>query len=306
MPGSKMQSEPHRELPAIRDHRRQWKRCLYVYPVISRRAEGLSIGVNLNPAKDCNFSCLYCQIDRRVPRGLEEVNMSTLAEELREAFRKIDSGEIWRESRFAEVPQKLRRVNDIALSGDGEPTCLPNFDEAVAAAAAAKDEFCRDDVKIVTITNASQLDQPQVQRALPILDSNNGEIWAKLDAGSEDFFQRVNRPQPRISLQRIVDSIISVAKARPVVIQSLFFLIDRAPPLREEIDAYCRRLSDIVDAGGKIKLVQIHTIARSPQDSSATALADAELDRIADTVRAIAPTPVEVYYGANVAPQQQS
>ena len=32
----------------------------FVYAVISSRAHGLSLGVNLNPDKLCNYDCLYC------------------------------------------------------------------------------------------------------------------------------------------------------------------------------------------------------------------------------------------------------
>jgi wyosine [tRNA(Phe)-imidazoG37] synthetase (radical SAM superfamily) len=290
--------------PVTRDHRRQWRRCLYVYPVISRRAKGLSIGVNLNPDKRCTFSCLYCQINRRIRRDLHTVDLDALERELRQAMRAAVSGELWEEQRFARTPPAMRRINDIAVSGDGEPTCLANFDRAVAAAARIKGESNRDDVKIVIITNSTQLDQPQFLRALPILDAHNGEIWAKLDAGTDEYFQQINRPHPRIALQRIVDNIISVARGREVVIQTLLFRLDGSAPAQEELEAYSARIREILDAGGRVKLIQVHTIARSPQDTSAAALGDAQLDAIADQLRAALPdTPVETYYGADVAPQ---
>jgi len=286
-----------------RDHRRQWRRCLYVYPVISRRSKGLSIGVNLNPDKQCNFSCLYCQIDRRVQRDLREVDLATLASELRLALLEATSGSLFAEQRFAETPQPLRRINDIALSGDGEPTCLADFDEAVKVAAVSKKEFGRDDIKIVVITNASQFDRPQFKRALPTLDAENGEIWAKLDAGTEEFFRRVNRPYPVITLRHILENIRSVARDRPIVIQSLFFRLDGQEPPPREIEAYISNVREIVAGGGRIKLVQIHTIARPPASPSARAMEAAGLDAIADKVRAaLGELAVEVYYGADVPP----
>jgi sulfatase maturation enzyme AslB (radical SAM superfamily) len=54
-------------IAAVRDHSRAHANYLYVYPVISRRSRGLSIGVNLNPDKVCNFDCIYCEVDRRTP-----------------------------------------------------------------------------------------------------------------------------------------------------------------------------------------------------------------------------------------------
>jgi len=294
-----MAEPPERiDLPVTRDHRRQWRSCLYVYPVISRRARGLSIGVNLNPDKRCNFSCVYCQINRRIRRNLHEVRLDLLAEELNEALQAVTSGEIWREDRFAPAPEAMRRLNDIALSGDGEPTCLENFDAAVQTVADVKARLGLADVKIVLITNASQLDRPQVLRALPILDANNGEIWAKLDAGTEAYFRRTNRPRKGMTLAQIVRNITRAARTRAIVIQSLFLKIKGEPPSEAQVAAYCARLREILEAGGQIKLIQAHTIARPPASASADSLADAELDAIAETIRTAVPgVTVETFYG---------
>jgi wyosine [tRNA(Phe)-imidazoG37] synthetase (radical SAM superfamily) len=255
--------------------------------------------VNLNPDKRCTFACLYCQIDRSASRGLEKVDLPTLRRELELALAEAATGRIWHEPRFAATPASMRRLNDIAFSGDGEPTCLPNFDQAVSVAAQVKDEMGLEEVKLVVITNASRLDSPQVHRALPILDAHNGEIWAKLDAGREEYFRRVNRPQPAISLDSIVAGITAVARGRAVVIQTLLFALDGAPPPPEEIQAYCQRLRQILDGGGQIRLVQVHTIARNPAEASASPLADRDLDALADTIRrSVAPVPVETFYGA--------
>jgi len=288
----------------IRDHRRQWRDCLYVYPVISRRSKGLSIGVNLNPDKRCTFGCLYCQIDRRVARGLDTVDLDALRRELDLALAEAVSGRLWDEPRFAPTPGEMRRINDIAFSGDGEPTCLAAFDRAVSVAADAKAAAGQDDVKLVVITNASRLDSPQVARALPILDASGGEIWAKLDAGTDAYFHRVNRPHLKLRLDEVVRNIAAVARGRAVVIQTLLFRIRGAPPPPEEVDAYCARLREILDAGGRLKLIQLHTIARSPADAAATRLPDADLDALAARVRrAVGAVPVETYYGQDVPPQ---
>ena len=284
----------------IRDHRRQWRQCLYVYPVISRRAEGLSVGVNLNPDKRCNFACLYCQIDRRSDRGLYQVDLATLRRELEEALTAAGGGQLWREERFAGTPLPLRRINDIAFSGDGEPTCLPDFDRAVAVAAEVKDALGLAEVKLVVITNASQLRSPQLQRALPILDAHNGEIWAKLDAGTAEQFARLNRPAPPVTLRRIVDDIAAVARGREVVIQTLLCRLDGRAPADEELDAYAGRLREIIGGGGRIKLVQLHTVARPPADERVAALSDVELDVLGERVRAaVRDVPVRVYYGGD-------
>ena len=302
----RMTEHADRNAPVTSDHRRQWRRCLYVYPVIARRSKGLSIGVNLNPDKRCNFSCLYCQINRGIRRDLTDVDVEILRDELRLALAEALAGRLWSERRFVSTPLAMRRINDIAFSGDGEPTCLGHFDRAVAAAADARKEFNQDRLKLVVITNASNLRAPQVAGALGILAANNGEIWAKLDAGTEEYFRRINRPRGDFTLAALLDNIKFAARTQPVVIQSLFFRIGGAGPSPAELRAYTRRLGEILDSGGRIKLVQVHTIARAPADASASALADGQLDAIADHIRMSLPdVPVETYYGADVAPQQE-
>ncbi|MBT7171479.1 MAG: radical SAM protein, partial [Phycisphaerales bacterium] len=177
----------------LSDHRRQWLDCCYVYPVISRRSRGLSVGVNLNIDKRCNFACRYCQINRRLKREAFAVDIDVLEAELRAVLSSAADGTIWDEERFGATPEKFRRINDIAFSGDGEPTTVENFPQAVAAAAHVKAELGLDEVQIVIITNATRLGSETFATALEILRENNGHIWAKLDAGTDDYFQRVNR-----------------------------------------------------------------------------------------------------------------
>lgn len=297
------------------DHRRQWRDCTFVYPVISRRAKGLSIGVNLNIDKRCNFGCVYCQINRRIARRPQPIDLVQLGRELDQALQAAKDGSLWDEERFSETPEAMRRINDIAFSGDGEPTCLPNFDLTVQAAADALGRHeMPTPVKIVVITNATNLRSEQVRRALPILDRTNGELWAKLDAGTEERFKQVNRPAAGVGLQDILDNILAVAVARPVVVQTLWFRENDLPPAPREIESYCDRLRWLVGNGGQVKLVQLHTIARPPAEANVAALPDAALDAVAETVRThlsgipghqTDAIPVEVYYGRDVTPQEQ-
>ena len=300
------------DLSVTRDHRRQWRDRVYVYPVVSRRAGGVSVGINLNRDKRCNFRCVYCQVSRRRRRAEASrvrllhrpVDLKRLAGELRDALKRIGSGRLWLEDRFAGTPAELRRMNDIAFSGDGEPTCLPDFDKAVAVAADVKAKAKLTDVKLIVITNATQLDQPQFRRAVPILQRSNGEIWAKLDAGTEERFRRVNRHIGPMTLGEICDNIGGLSREMPVVIQTLLFSLNGRPPSREEVAAYCRRIGCMLEAGGQIRQVQLHTIARPPTGRNVQWLSDDDLDAVAGEVRAALPTvDVTVTYGADVPPQ---
>ena len=119
-------------------HQRTFETNRFVYPVLSRRSGGMSIGVNLNPDKVCNFDCIYCQVDRRQQSETKFVEMPALMAELDAMLGLVASGRIYETEKFRATPDPLRRLNDIAFSGDGEPTTYRNFDEIIAACAELK------------------------------------------------------------------------------------------------------------------------------------------------------------------------
>jgi wyosine [tRNA(Phe)-imidazoG37] synthetase (radical SAM superfamily) len=277
-------------------HERRFEANRFVYPVLSRRSRGLSIGVNLNPDKVCNFDCIYCQVDRTRQSETRFVEIESLLVELDDMLSFVASGEIYETAKFAATPAELRRLNDLAFSGDGEPTTYRNFDEIIEQCAALKRRHGLDDVKMVLITNASMFHRPHVQRGLRILDENNGEIWAKLEAGTEEYFKLVDRTP--IAFQQILDNIAAAAKVRPLVIQSLFMRVAGEPPSAAELGAFCDRLKEITAADGRIKLVQVYTVARRPTEEYVTPLSDAEVDAIVALVEGRTGLRAEAFYGS--------
>ena len=287
----------------------------FVYPVLSRRSAGISIGVNLNPDKVCNFDCIYCQVDRRSQSETRFVEMAALVDELRTTLEFVASGSIYETDKFRDVPSHLRRLNDIAFSGDGEPTTYKNFDEIIAACAAVKRDGAlriadrglgnnqsqseirnpKSEIKMVLITNASMFHRPHVVRGLEILDRNQGEIWAKLDAGTDAYYHLIERTP--IPFRQILENITAAAQVRPIVIQSLFMRVAGEPPSYDELNAFCDRLNEITAAGGKLTLVQIYTVARRPAESHVSPLSNAEVDLIVDRVRKRTGLPATPFYG---------
>jgi wyosine [tRNA(Phe)-imidazoG37] synthetase (radical SAM superfamily) len=264
-------------------HPRRWEQNRFVYPVVSRRSGGVSIGVNLNPDKVCNFDCIYCQVNRVEAAVTRFVEIDALLSELDQTLALAASGELFQHPPFDQTPAALRRLNDIAFSGDGEPTTYTNFDELIARCAELKRRHGLDHVKMVLITNASMFHRPVVQRGLAVLDRNQGEIWAKLDAGSDAYYQLVERTV--IPFRRVLENITAAARLRPLVIQALFMRIDGSPPPLAEQLAFCDRLNEITAAGGKLQLVQIYTVARPPAERFVGPLSDEELHALAELVR---------------------
>lgn len=274
-------------------HSRHWRENLYVYPVISRRSNGLSVGVNLNPDKACNFDCVYCQVDRATPPTARKVDLEALRLELDQMASLAVSGALFEELPFGHVPPALRRFNDIAFSGDGEPTASPQFPGAVEVAAEIRKRYQLDDVKLVLITDSTYLTKPKVREALATMDANNGEIWAKLDAGTQVWFELINRPN--VPLATILDSILQTARLRPIVIQSLWMNVRGEAPPDAEVDAFAQRLRETIEQGGQIKFLQIHTIARQTAESWVTPLGDDQLAAIAKRVQTIVTLPTGIY-----------
>ncbi len=287
-------STPH---PLHSEHQRAFEANRFVYPVLSRRSRGISIGVNLNPDKICNFDCIYCQVDRTRQAETKFVELNQLLAELDATLELTTSGAIFETEKFKHTPAALRRLNDIAFSGDGEPTTYRNFDEIVARVAAVKRRHALDPVKLVLITNASMFHREHVARGLATLDANQGEIWAKLETGTEEYYRLIERTP--IPFRQILDNITLAARVRPLVIQSLFMRVEGQSPPYDELVAFCDRLGEIVAAGGQIKLVQIYTIARRPAESYVTPLADDEVEAIARLVTERTGLPTATFFGTS-------
>jgi len=266
-----------------RHHPRTFHENRFVYPVLSRRSHGLSVGINLNPDKICNFDCIYCQVDRTSQAETRFVELDAVLEELEALLERVSDGSLWDDPTFADVPEELRRLNDIAFSGDGEPTTYRNFDEIVKRVGEVKDRAGAKAARLVLITNASMFHRPVVEVGLETLHEHNGEIWAKLEAGTDEYYQLIERTV--VPFTRVLENITVVARRWPVVIQSLFMRVAGEAVPESEIEAFCDRLCEIVSEGGRLKLVQVYTVARPPAESFVTALTDVELEAIAERVR---------------------
>jgi wyosine [tRNA(Phe)-imidazoG37] synthetase (radical SAM superfamily) len=270
-------------MASVMDHARTFADLAFVYPVISRRSGGLSLGVNLNPDKRCNFDCVYCEVDRRSPGRMRPVDVALIRAELSALIRAAKSGQLGEEPKFREVAALTRVIKDIAFSGDGEPTMVPHFAACVEAVVGVKVAERLDDTKIVLITDAAGLDKADVRKGLALMDRHQGEVWGKLDAGTEAYYRLVNRSH--VAFDRIRRNLLLTARVRPIVIQSLFLKVRGEGMSAAELDAYCGRLRELVSGDGQVKEVHAYTIARPTPEPWATRLDGAELEAIASVIR---------------------
>ena len=274
-------------------HPRRFGTLRYVYPVISRRSEGLSLGINLSPTGLCNFACVYCQIlaagTKTEPHDIL-VPTDCLESELRQLVDSVNNGTLFDLPAFTHVPANKRILKDIAFSGDGEPTLSPQFAETVRLVTDIRRELCDPSVKIVLITNASALHRASVRSALDLMLQNNGEIWAKLDAGSPEYYQTVSRSN--VPFQTIRNNLVTFTQEFPVVIQTCFLALHGKGPGNDEVRHYTECLNEL----GKVLYVQVYTVARSTPEDWATPLENGQLDDIAETVRQLTGREVRTFY----------
>jgi wyosine [tRNA(Phe)-imidazoG37] synthetase (radical SAM superfamily) len=230
-----------------------------VYTVISPRAHGLAVGVNLSPDRYCNFNCVYCEVAGAKAASPSACNVDTTAAHLESALTMACDGSLAQLPCYHSVPEELLQLREVSLSGDGEPTWCPNFSEMVATVVRVRAIGKFPFFKVVLITNGTGLHRPDVQEGLHMLTSQD-EIWIKLDAGTQHWLEYINRTTVR--LKEIVSNIIKVGRERSIVIQSLFPLFQNAAPPRGEIDAYVNQLLALLDARVQIGLVQIYSAHR--------------------------------------------
>lgn len=248
----------------VEDHRRDSVGMTYVYPVVSRRAGGVSVGINLNPNNACNWHCIYCQVPNLVRGGPPPLDLLQLENELRRMLADILHGRFMAER----VSADARRLIDLAFSGNGEPTSAPEFPAAVAVAARMLGECGQaGKVKLRLITNGSLLDRGTVREGIALLGQAGGEVWFKLDAASPAAMLRINgtRQKPAAALRRLE----LCAGLCETWVQSCFFALDGKPPDEREVTAYLAMLGM---AGEKLAGVHLYGLARPSCQAEAARL----------------------------------
>lgn len=264
----------------------------FVYAVVSPRARGLSVGVNLNPDRRCNFDCVYCEVNRAASARDAHLDVPVMIGELERTLALVRSGGLRERPSYRHAPRELLELRHVALSGDGEPTRCPNFVEAVEAIIHLRARGRFPFFKLVLITNASGLDRPEVTEGLSLFTPRD-EVWAKLEAGTQEYMNEVNRSD--CPLEKVLDNILCVARRRPVVIQSLFASVHGEGPPGSEIEAFVQRLGALKKAGAQIPLVQIYSATRPAAHPHCGHLPLRALAHIAQRVRDAAGLNAEVF-----------
>jgi wyosine [tRNA(Phe)-imidazoG37] synthetase (radical SAM superfamily) len=250
----------------VADHSRDAAGLKYVYPVISRRAGGVSIGINLNPNNKCNWRCIYCQVPELGRGNSPKIDVALLDTELKGFLRDIVEGDFLQRR----VPEGARRIADIAISGNGEPTSARAFPEVVECIAGAMAAFdLTGKVKLTLITNGSLMGRDYVQRGIARLSEIGGEIWFKFDRALVESRKFINGVT--LSNESIANNLRIATTLCPTWIQTCVFALDGDPPSDAEREAYIAFLREVAPTA-PIKGVLLYGLARESMQPEARRL----------------------------------
>jgi len=268
----------------VNNHNRDVVGLKYVYPVLSRRAGGLSIGINFNTNNACNWRCIYCQVPDLKVGAAPKMDFQLLEQELRYFLDDVLNGSFY--DRF-QVDEDKRIIKDIAISGNGEPTSLKDFDRAVALIGAVATEVGVLPLShFVLITNGSLVHRPNVQNGLKILQEYGGEVWFKLDSATEEGRALINNAGQ--SCQASVDNLLLSAKLCPTKLQTCLLDYAKQGLSPKEKNAFLDLLRGIKAKDCVLKGVMLYTLARQslqPESGRLERLSLETLNAFADEIR---------------------
>jgi len=266
---------------STRNHDRDVVHKTYVYPVVSRRAGGVSVGINLNPNDACNWHCAYCQVPNLVRGVAPDINLDLLRSELTAMLEDIQHGSFMAER----VPDSCRKLCDIAISGNGEPTSCAAFHQVVSVIIDVMQRF-KLSIPLRLITNGSYVHKPHVQQGLAHMAEHYGEVWIKVDSVTDAGIQRINGiKMDATRLRRQIESAATICPAR---IQTCMTAWDGQPPTEHELTAYLNFLKDLKRDSVPVLGVLLYGLARPSLQAEAAHLSSLDatlMQLIAERIR---------------------
>lgn len=265
------------------DHNRDVTGMTYVYPVVSRRAGGVSIGINLNVNNACNWRCIYCQVPNLSRGGPPPIDLKLLQQELSNFLNNLIHGDFMQ--RYV-APQD-QHLMDIAFSGNGEPTTCKQFGQVLEIVGHAMQQhgLLQQAVKLRLITNGSQMDKAEVLQHMHQLAKLNGEVWFKVDAGNSAGYARIN--DINMTTASVIKRLKNCAQACPTLVQTCMFKLDGEAPTEADIQDYLALLGQVRDV---IKGVHLYSVARpsyQPEANRLGRLDEAWLNQMAARITAL-------------------
>ena len=267
------------------DHARDSAGLRYVYPVVSRRAGGVSVGVNLNTNNACNWRCVYCQVPDLKLGTAPPVDLVLLEKELRGFLQELLHGNFLQQR----VPEGARRINDIALSGNGEPTSANEFVQVIELIGKLQKELALPShIKLILISNGSLMHRAYVQKGLRLMAQLNGEVWFKLDRASAAGMNLINNTQ--LGMEKVRKNLLTAIGLCPTWLQTCWFAMDGLAPAKQDEDDYIEFIAGLLGDNIQPQGVLLYSIARPSLQAEAPRLAPLsaqQMNAFAERIRAL-------------------
>lgn len=266
------------------DHSRDIAGLKYVYPVISRRAGGLSIGINVNTNNACNWRCVYCQVPDLIRGAAPEMDFQLLESELRFFLKQVLGGGFY--DKF-NVLQSLRVIKDVAISGNGEPTSLKEFDRVIELVGRIALELgVLPKSQLVLISNGSLINQLDVQQSLKILNDYQGEVWFKLDSATEYGRRLIN--DSKQTTEKLMHNLKVSTRLCATSLQTCMINYLTEGETKSEREAYIELLKNIKEQKIAIKKIMLYTLARpsfQPEAAEIKKIDAEQMEKFAKQIR---------------------
>ena len=203
-------------------------------PIPSRRF-GISLGIDLSPSKkQCNFDCLYCELE-----GVKTVDKMDTYPSVEEIIKAIKEN-------FLKHP----KIDVITITCNGEPTLYPKLDELV-------DEInkIKGNTKTLILSNGSTIYKQEVFNTLLKIDI----VKLSLDCVSEKCFKKLDRQSSSVKINKIIPAMCEFSKQtkNDLVLEVLF--VKDLNDKEEELELLYKSIVSI-----NPKRVDIGTIDRPP------------------------------------------
>ena len=156
-----------------------------IFGPISSRRFGKSLGIDLSPGKkQCNFDCLYCELDPAKTMAKQDEVLPV------EVIVKAVKGGL----------QEYGDIDVLTVTANGEPTLYPYLGELIEEINKIKG-----DTKTLILSNAATIDDEKVQEALLKFD----EVKLSLDCATQKCLRKLDRSHEGIDVERIKEGMLA-------------------------------------------------------------------------------------------------
>ncbi len=211
----------------------------------------MSLGVDIVPMKTCTQNCIYCELGLDAPTTAE-----------RKSY--IDINMLYQA--LEEFLTHGRHLDYITITGSGEPTLNADLGKIIRKIR----EMTHFPVAI--LTNGSMLWDPQVRRDCMQADV----VLPSLDAPDAETYAKINRPDSKISFEKLTSGLIEFAKEYKGKILLEVLLIEGVNTDEKQLDALGQWIEKI-----NPHKIQVNTAVRPGVDKSLRPIPADRLEQIA-------------------------